>query len=264
MRLFRRRRPQAASGAAKPAPAADTVTDVGPANSPADPPSPDETDLGTWADPAPEPSDVDAAARADGYRNAAHRAGSEKGKAERAKRSDADRIVRARSVGHVARAEYLSPEEEALALVAGADGFPDAWLERVRDRLLVVTPMGWVNPKSRTAYRAGLHSFQLRGSRYYDAALKAGRFTPGSPVRLVREPDNEHDANAVAVYAGRARSKAGYVPRGQAKRVANLLDDGAELVAVSVRGSGAGTEGTVPQILVCERVLYEHLVRHLP
>lgn len=204
---------------------------------------------------------ADAVARAEGYQNAAHKRGSERGKAERALRTPADRIARAKSLGMVARAEYLTPEDEARALQPGPTGLPDARLERVRDRLLVVTPLGWVNPKSRTAYRAGLHSFQIQGTDHYEGAVKAGRFTPGAVVRLVREPDNPHDPNAIAVYAERARNKAGYVPASQAKRLAPLLDAGVDLVGVSMRGAGSGTAGTVPQILVCERLLCDHLNR---
>lgn len=118
-----------------------------------------------------------------------------------------------------------------------------------------------MNPKSRSAHNAGLDSFQLRGANYYDTALKAGKFTPGSPVKLVREPDNKHDPNAIAIYAEGARNKAGYVPASRAKALARLLDAGADLVAISVRGSGRGTDGTVPHILICERALFDHLTR---
>lgn len=193
--------------------------------------------------------------------SAAHKAGSAAGKRARAARTQAGSIARAKSMGMVLRAEYLPSEQEAAALQPGLDGLPAARLQRVRDRLLVVTPTGWVNPKSRTAHRFGLHSFQLRGTGYYAAALKAGRFTPGSSVRLVREADNAHDPNAIAVYAEIGRSKAGYVPASHAKRLAPLMDSGVELAAVSTRGAGSGRDGTVPQILVCERTLFDHLLR---
>jgi len=176
-------------------------------------------------------------------------------------RTPAEQVTRAKSLGHVARAEYLSPEDEARGLALGPSGLPNARLERVRDRLLVATPLGWVNPKSRTAYKAGLYSFTLRGTGYYEQAVRAGRFTPGAPVRLVRESENQHDPNAIAVYAERGRNRAGYVPKGYAKRLAPLLDSGADVVAVSVRGSGAGSDETTPHILVCERRLLDHLNR---
>lgn len=206
-------------------------------------------------------ADLDARARAEGYMSAEHKAASEAGKRSRRARTPSDSIDRARSLGMVSRAEYLTSEQEPSALQPGAAGLPDARLERVRDRLLVVTPEGWINPKSRTAHQHGLHSFQLQGTGHYAAAMKAGRFTPGALVRLVREPDNAHDGNAVAVYAERARSMAGYVPKVQARRLAPMLDAGVELVAVSTRGAGRGTEGTVPQILVCERRFFDHLTR---
>ncbi len=213
------------------------------------------------APPVGRSQTADEEAQEAGYRDAAHQAASIRGKATRAVRTPADKVARAKEVGVVARDEYLTPEAEAAALRPGPGGFPDAWLERVRDRLLVVTPAGWVNPKSRSAQKVGLHSFQLRGSSYYQAALKAGRFTPGSPVKLVREPGNAHDPNAIAIYADGARTKAGYVPGARAKTLAKLIDDGADLVAISVRGSGRGTDGTVPHVLICERALFDHLNR---
>jgi hypothetical protein len=174
----------------------------------------------------------------------------------------AERADRAERLGLVSREEYLSPEAETEALTTGPDGLPDVWLERVRDRLLVVTPHGWVNPKSRTAAsRAGLWSFVVRGTAHHERAVRRGDFSPGAPVRLVREPDNQHDPNAIAIYAAGARDVAGYVPRGYAKRLAKLLDAGAEMVAVSTRGAGAGRQGVSPQVLVVERVLWEHLNR---
>lgn len=180
----------------------------------------------------------------------------------RTPRSASESAARAASLGMVSRAEYLGPEEEARALEPGPDGLPDARLERVRDRLLVVTPHGWINPRSRTAAsRAGLWSFTLRGGGYHESALKRGDFRPGSEVRLVREPDNPHDPNAIAIYAAGARDLSGYVPRGYAKRLAKLIDGGADLVALSVRGSGRGSDSTTPHLLICERRLYEHLTR---
>ena len=176
-------------------------------------------------------------------------------------RTRAESAARARVVGVVATAEYMDPETEGRALAPTASGLPDARLEREQDRLLVTTSLGWVNPRSRTAYRAGLHSFALAGASHHQAAVKAGRFTPGSAVRLVREPDNPHDANAIAVYAGTGRRLAGYVPKGHARRLAALLDAGTDLVAVTVRGCAAGSDSVTPHVLVCERRLYEHLTR---
>lgn len=221
----------------------------------------ESTDGADRSNRSPVAEDADALARDQGYMSAAHKAGSEAGKRARAARTPADSNARAKSVGSVSGAEYLTSEQEAAALNPGPGGLPDARLQRVRDRLLVVTSAGWVNPKSRTAYRYGLHSFQLRGTNHYAAALKSGRFTPGAPVRLVREADNGHDPNAVAVYAQSGRDRAGYVPASQARRLAPMMDSGVEFAAVSTRGAGSGRDGTVPHILVCERSLFDHLTR---
>ncbi|HYJ69278.1 MAG TPA: HIRAN domain-containing protein [Nocardioidaceae bacterium] len=148
---------------------------------------------------------------------------------------------------------YLCSEAEARALQPGPDGLIEARLELIRDQLLVVTPLGWINPRSRTAHRAGLYLSNLKGTAYHEAAVKAGRFTPGANVRLVREPNNPHDPNAIAVYAEGGRDRAGYVSAVRAKRLAKLMDAGHDLVGVSVRGADAGVDGTVPRILVCER-----------
>lgn len=175
-----------------------------------------------------------------------------------------EKVTRAEEHRYVDREEFMPRDVEAEALKPGPNGLPDARLERIRDRLVVVTPRGWVNPRSTHAYRSGLHTLITRGTSYHEAAVRAGRFTPGAPVRLAREPDNEHDPNAIAIYADRARRKSGYVPRGAAKRLAKLIDSGADLVAISLRGAGPGTEGVNPQILICERPLYEHLTRDWP
>ncbi len=47
---------------------------------------------------------------------------------------------------------------------------------------------------------------------------------PGEPLTLQRQPDNPHDANAVAVLAG--RHIIGFIPRADAHQVAALIDAG--------------------------------------
>jgi hypothetical protein len=101
----------------------------------------------------------------------------------------------------------------------------------------------------------------LRGNSYHEGAVRRGDFAPGAPLRLVREPDNRHDPHAIAVFARGAQQLSGYVPRGYAKRLAKLLDAGADMVAVSTRGDGPGRDDVTPQVLVCERALWNHLNR---
>jgi hypothetical protein len=51
------------------------------------------------------------------------------------------------------------------------------------------------------------------GTKYRGRAAIAvlTRLRPGDRLRLVREPDNPHDSNAVAVYSG--TTHIGYIPR---------------------------------------------------
>ena len=45
----------------------------------------------------------------------------------------------------------------------------------------------------------------------------------GCELRLVPEPDNPHDPNAIAVWDAEAKVKAGYVPRALAPEIGEML-----------------------------------------
>ena len=53
---------------------------------------------------------------------------------------------------------------------------------------------------------------KLAGASYRADALQDDAFAPGRRLALVREPDNEHDPNAIAVWDAERRVQAGYVP----------------------------------------------------
>lgn len=161
----------------------------------------------------------------------------------------------------VLRDEYMDTGTETQGLTLDAAGLPSGHLRLDRGRLLIVTPRGIVNPKSTRTYKLGIYSFSIRGSDHYGNAPKTGDFRPGAPVRMVREPDNEYDPDAVAIYAGRARSKSGYVNKANAKRIAKRLDAGDDLVAISTRGDGPGQIGLIPYVMVAERRVMAHLLR---
>jgi hypothetical protein len=57
-----------------------------------------------------------------------------------------------------------------------------------------------------------LRVVKLAGASYRMEALQDDAFAPGRRLALVREPDNEHDPNAVAVWDADRRVQAGYVP----------------------------------------------------
>ena len=64
--------------------------------------------------------------------------------------------------------------------------------------------MKWDDPRVRVV--------KLAGATYRADALQDDAFAPGERLALVREPENEHDSNAIAVYDAERRLQAGYVP----------------------------------------------------
>ena len=59
----------------------------------------------------------------------------------------------------------------------------------------------------------------VAGASYRLDSLQDDGFAPGRSLALVREPENEHDPNAVAVWDEGRRVQAGYVPADVAPRV---------------------------------------------
>lgn len=62
------------------------------------------------------------------------------------------------------------------------------------------------------------------GFQYYEGVRLWPRLNLGDPVTLVREPDNPHDAKAIALYW--QGEKLGYIPRCDNAVIANLMDQG--------------------------------------
>ena len=56
------------------------------------------------------------------------------------------------------------------------------------------------------------HVVPVAGASYRLDALQDDAFEPGRRLALVREPENPHDPNAVAIWDERQRVQAGYVP----------------------------------------------------
>jgi hypothetical protein len=70
----------------------------------------------------------------------------------------------------------------------------------------------------------------IAGFRHYPAGRNLLDMPPGTPLRLVREPTNQHDALAVQVWHG--DRMLGFVPRANNVDVAWALDGGVEVLAV--------------------------------
>jgi hypothetical protein len=62
----------------------------------------------------------------------------------------------------------------------------------------------WNDPRLRVV--------KLAGSSYRLDALQDDAFAPGCRLALVREPENEHDPNAIGIWDADRRLQAGYVP----------------------------------------------------
>ena len=72
------------------------------------------------------------------------------------------------------------------------------------------------------------------GSSFYPGAgEQIIRMRPGQQLRVEREPNNEYDANAIAVHI--FNQKLGHFPRGFAAEVAPLMDAGYKLIATKSR-----------------------------
>ena len=68
--------------------------------------------------------------------------------------------------------------------------------------------VAWEDERIRVIAVAGV-SFRVE-------SVSDGSFDPGSRLALVREPDNEHDPNAVGIWNEARTLQAGYVPAEQA------------------------------------------------
>lgn len=72
------------------------------------------------------------------------------------------------------------------------------------------------------------------GSSFYPGAGNwIAKLAPGQRLRVEREPNNQYDANAIAVYI--FQQKLGHFPRGFAAEVAPLMDAGLKLTAIKSR-----------------------------
>jgi hypothetical protein len=80
----------------------------------------------------------------------------------------------------------------------------------------------------------GLRVASVAGAeQHHGPVLQSDAVAPGSPLSLRRDPENEHDPNAIMVLAGGAQ--AGWVPRELAAELAPLLDAGEDWRALVLR-----------------------------
>jgi hypothetical protein len=91
------------------------------------------------------------------------------------------------------------------------------WLERgasgyhLRDAA-TGEPVSWDDPR--------IVVVPVAGVSFRPEAVADASFDPGRPLALVREPENEHDPQAVAIWNEERTAQAGYVPRETAATLA--------------------------------------------
>ena len=139
---------------------------------------------------------------------------------------------------------YAEPDGDSGRFVAADGGMPTLHLIRYRDsrgesvlRLCEDATGLLVGPTDRRLAPAGIYVSNLQGEAYHKAACKVGDFSPGATVRLKREPENPHDP---------------------------LLDSGAVLRAVSLRGTGQRTPCQQIAILAARPEVVAHLLSVRP
>lgn len=81
------------------------------------------------------------------------------------------------------------------------------------------------------------HAFycHVAGVSFRASALKDKRFAHSSPIKLIAEPDNPHDPNAVGVWDARGDIQLGYIPATLSAEVARLMRGGTTLVGQVIR-----------------------------
>lgn len=91
----------------------------------------------------------------------------------------------------------------------------------------VVAPTAALPIPDKTDQEISLHECYLAGLRYYDAFDEdvVCRLVPGILLECRREPHNEYDARAIAIYTAKGR-KLGYLPRWINKIPCHLMDSG--------------------------------------
>jgi len=160
---------------------------------------------------------------------------------------------------------YLSSDRWDELLVSDAAGMPALYLQLHKGRLWLTEPTTGllVSVGNRHLRRMGIWSVNVRGLEYHKATVRAGDFRPGSTLRLVREPSNAHDKNAVAVCSVSSDDPIGYFNKGMAAGLAKVLDSGASIDAISVTGDGAGKTGKV-EVVAASPLILRHLLRKDP
>lgn len=138
---------------------------------------------------------------------------------------------------------YLPRELQAELLVPRADGLPPLHLVRHAGAVWLAedTTGKLVNAKCSYLRRLGIWGVSVRGTDHYDAKAVLG------PAQLVREPDNAHDPNAVAIHV--RGHIIGHFNKRKAAGLARAIDAGEPVAAEVISISPAKVIAARPEIL---------------
>lgn len=179
------------------------------------------------------------------------------------KRTRAEAVARAEETGVVTRDVYVAKEDEARYLTRDGTGLPTVRLVDSGDRLSIWSPVeggALINPKGPGLRKLGLYTSYARGSLYYASAFAAADLRKGRWVDLVREPDNPHDKNAIAMCALGSKVGFAHVQKGRAPAIAKRMDAGEDMAAVSLRGPGRGKSDDTAFVIIGTRTDLEAML----
>ncbi|MFB8189078.1 HIRAN domain-containing protein [Microbacterium sp. NPDC055988] len=145
---------------------------------------------------------------------------------------------------------YLGQDDLTRLLKPNADGLAPVHFIRRGDALWLAedTTGKLINLDARGLRRLGIWGVKVRGRSLYDGAQRLG------PADLIREPDNPHDPNAVAIHVD--GHMIGYYNKGMAPGLAKLLDAGEPIEATVISTNPA-------KVLAARSEVLAHLRRHL-
>jgi len=75
--------------------------------------------------------------------------------------------------------------------------------------------------------------FHIAGFTYYEGATVFNELKIGTELRLVLEPENKYDPNAVAIYY--KDTHLGYVPRNNNSEISKILEMGHEIFGARIQ-----------------------------
>ena len=150
---------------------------------------------------------------------------------------------------------YLHSSRWDELLVPGVDGMPPLRFKLHNNRLWFAedTTRKLVKVQNRKLRQLGVWTVKVRGYNYYPEAVAATRMRLFEPVALIRERDNEHDRNAVAIHS--SAGKIGYFNKQMAAGISKRLDAGDELVAFIT------SVDTPPNVVAASPTIMAHLRR---